>query len=230
MNKKKNTNHLGLIRDMAAVGVPVDISVVEVDVEIEQIGGVNDSMIFDLPDGRTGCVIDLNIIDQTSKSIRCRDVELQSAWTAWGFEWLSDPLESGGDPFNYRFPGKGAPEMPRDQVLNHVLLCHGILTPGCPMEGCLLGIGDPKPKALIAGAYVDFTLTITGHDHNRYAETISLWVDPLFGNQQRTTEKIYKSALGKNGRSKSTESPNLGCLGQAPDHESVPAKKFKEGS
>jgi hypothetical protein len=32
-------------------------------------------------------------------------------------------------PWNYRFPAKGAFELPREQVINHVLLHRGILKP-----------------------------------------------------------------------------------------------------
>ena len=185
MNRSKNRNLSLSLREMAASGIPVDLSVVELDVAIEQVGAVNDSLIFDLPDGRSGCLISLRVMNQTSKPIACRGVRLQPPWTDWNFEWLSDPRESEGDPFNYRFPGKGAPEMPRGQVLNHVLLGRGILKPGFPMEGCLLGIGGPKPSNLVLGGSLEFTLTIVGQDHNEYPETVTLWVDPIWKHQPR---------------------------------------------
>ena len=58
---------------MAAVGIPVDLSVAALDVEIEHGGGVHDTMVFDLRDGRAGYVIDTN---QMSRPVRCRNLEL----------------------------------------------------------------------------------------------------------------------------------------------------------
>ena len=95
MNRSKNTNLSLSLREMAASGIPLDLSVVEVDVAIEQVGGVNDGMIFDLPDGRAGCLIWLRIINQTSKPLPCRGVRLRPPWATWDLEWLSDPRDVG---------------------------------------------------------------------------------------------------------------------------------------
>jgi hypothetical protein len=39
MSKRKRDNHSLLLREMAAMGVPLDRSVDGIDVEIEQVGG-----------------------------------------------------------------------------------------------------------------------------------------------------------------------------------------------
>jgi len=80
MKKVKNTNHSLLRREMAAQGIPLDLPEVQLDVEIEQVGGVTDSMIFDLTDGRCGWIIQLLIINQTSRPIQFRDVVLRPTW------------------------------------------------------------------------------------------------------------------------------------------------------
>jgi len=48
MSKANNSQIAALPREMAAVGTPVDLSApeAELEVEIEQIGGVCDSMFF----------------------------------------------------------------------------------------------------------------------------------------------------------------------------------------
>ena len=90
--RKANSTHLAAsLREMDAVGIPVDLSVAELDVEIEQVGGVHDTMVFDLPDGRAGYLIDLIITNQMSRPIRCRDIELRPPWVDSEFEWLRDP-------------------------------------------------------------------------------------------------------------------------------------------
>ncbi|MCU1299984.1 MAG: hypothetical protein JWQ87_268 [Candidatus Sulfotelmatobacter sp.] len=193
MNKANDVHRFALLRAMARVGVPVDLSVVERErnVEIEQIGGVHESLVFDLRDGRAGCIIDLSIINQTSKSILIRDIELRAPWSDSQFEWLSDPQETRGDPFNYHFPGKNAFECPRAQALNHVLLPQGILKPGFPIEGCLLGIGRRKPEQLFHGL-IDFSLVIVGYDHNEYHAGLQVWVDPAWKRTQDLSRKISK--------------------------------------
>jgi hypothetical protein len=108
MNKTKNDD-FGLLRELAASGVPVDPLTVTPDLEISLIGGTTDSMVLDLPDGRSGCFVDLFLLNYTSKPVRCREIKLQPPWADGGFEWLADPKEKTADPVNYHFPGKAAP-------------------------------------------------------------------------------------------------------------------------
>jgi hypothetical protein len=218
MCKANNTQIAASLREMAAVGIPVDLSAAEaeLDVEIEQVGGVCDSMFFDLPDGRAGCIIDLLINNQTSKPIPIRYVELRPPWPNSEFEWLPDPKEVGREPFNYNFPGKGAPQLPREQVINHVLLGGGILKPRCPVEGWLLGIGNPKPEKLLLGGFVEVILAIIGHDHHsEYEERISLRVDPIWTCQKKSSRKIPTEGRFDRERVQNLGSANLGSIGKA---------------
>jgi len=203
VQKTDNSRIAALLREMAAMGVHVDVSVVEPDVEIVQVGSPSDSMVFDLPVGRAGCIIEICIVNQTSKPIPVRSVELCPTWQNSEFEWLPDPKEMQGDPFNYHFPGKGAPEFPRKQVLNHVLLDRGVLRPGRPVEGWLLAVGNPKPEELLPGGFVDFTLTILGHDHCGHVQMISLRVDPVWkcergSSRKRSTENLFARERAQN--------------------------------
>ena len=168
-----------------------------------------------LPDGRAGCIIDLLITNQTSKPIRIRDVELRTPWPNSEFEWLQDPKEDGRDPFNYNFPGKGAPALPREQVINHVLLDCGILKPRCPVEGWLLGIGNPKPKKLLLGGSVEVTLAMIGYDHSQYEERISLYIDPVWKYQNKSSRKIPTEGLFDRERVQNLGSASLGSVGKA---------------
>jgi hypothetical protein len=133
MNKAKSANHSQslFVREMAAMGIPLDPSVVPVDVEIEQFGGMTDNMIFDLPDGRAGWSIGIRTTNRTTRPIEVCYIEPRPPWLNSEFELLPDPREVGNDPFNYHFPG-GVWALPREQVINHLLLDRGILQPGCP--------------------------------------------------------------------------------------------------
>jgi hypothetical protein len=221
---------------MAAMGVPLDRSVDGIDVEIEQVGGVTDSVeielvggvtdstVFDLDDGHCGWMIDLIITNQTSRSIRVCDVALRPCWPNPDFEYLPDPKEVGGKPYYYRFPGNVF-EMPREQVINHVLLHRGILKPGCPVEGWLLGIGNPKPATLLLG-HVEVELAIIAYDHSEYKQKIPLWVDPVIKRQQGSSRRISREGLYARERSQSPVSPTFDKSGKVPGRESAPVKKI----
>jgi hypothetical protein len=230
MNKVKSTNHSLLLREMAAKGIPLDLPVFQLDVEIVQVGGMTDTMIFDLTDGRCGWLIQLLIINQTSRPIPVYDVVLRPTWPNSDFEWLPDPKEIGRDPSNYHFPGKGAPEFPRAQVINHVLLDR-ILKPKFPIEGWLLGVGNPKPANLVLGAPVEVELAIIAFDHSEYQERISMWVDPVMKHQVNLSRRRSFGDLYANELIRKSGSPSHEPLGKVPGHESAPApvKKITEG-
>ena len=63
------------LRELVAAGCPVDTSVADAedgsgDVEINQVG---ESMVFELPYGGTGYILDLEVINQTSRTIYCSE-------------------------------------------------------------------------------------------------------------------------------------------------------------
>jgi hypothetical protein len=222
MHEANSTHLAAWLQEMAAVGIPVDLSVAELDVEIEQVGEAYHNTVFDLPYGRAGYVIDLIITNQMSKPVRCRDIELRPPWMDSEFEWLPDPHEMGGDPYsNYRFPGEGALELPRDLVLNHVLLGGGILKPGgCPRQGCLLGIGSPMPENLRHGAWVQITLSIIAYNHNEYPKTINLWAERLGKLEPTSSRKVPRKSLFANQSAQGLGSLKPGDIGPAPARDS----------
>jgi hypothetical protein len=213
MQKTLSRSRLAVsLRALAGSGSPVDISVADTedehaDVEIEQVGGVHETMVFDLEDGRAGYILDLLITNQMPRPFHCRDIEPRMSWPDSEFEWLQDPKETERDPHNYRFPGRAALELPRDLVLNHILLGGGILKPGCPKQGCLLGIGSPMPANLRHGAWVEMTLTIVAYDHAEYPATITLWVDRTTKLTQKSATKVHRESLFAGG-----SGPGFGSL------------------
>ena len=171
------------LRELAAAGSPVDISVAEVDaqppdIEITQSGGINDSMLFELPGGSTGYILDLQIINQTSKTIYGVALpELRMPWDDPLFELLPDPRETrrrtsylrkkrngrfervDAVSDSYCFPGGLQLEYPRADVLNHRLK-HLILSPGRPLCGLILATGSPMPAHLRHGQWIEPTLSL----------------------------------------------------------------------
>jgi len=105
MNRAKRTNHSLSLREMAASGI--FWSYRSSNSMLQSRRSVNENMIFDLPDG-FGCASSIRHRKQSRVAVS----GCSRLGRIGNFEWLSDPRELGEDLFNYRFPGKNAPEMP----------------------------------------------------------------------------------------------------------------------
>ena len=188
------------LTELAAAGSPVDISVAQVDVhppeiEITQSGGINDSMLIELPSGLTAYILDLQIINQTSKTIYGVALpELRMLWDDPLFDFLPDPRETkrtisyrrkkrsgrfervDAVSDSYYFPGGTQLEYPRADVLNHRLE-HLILSPGRPLCGLILATGSPMPVHLCHGQWIEPMLSITSSRHREHTAPVHLWID-----------------------------------------------------
>jgi hypothetical protein len=183
-NRNRATRLAASLRELANLGSSVDLSAADTeddaapDIEIEQAGGILESSIFELSGGLTGYMVYLVVTNQTSQTIYCRDVELRVPWEDSLFQWMQDPREARGSEA-YRFSGRGSPEFPRDQVVNHVLLKVGALAPRRPLEGWLLATGRPMPDSLRDRQQLDASLAIFASNHVEYTTTIRLWTERL---------------------------------------------------
>jgi hypothetical protein len=207
------------LRELAAAGSIVDCSVAETpeesaQLEINQVGGVHESMVFELPHGRAGYILDLEIINKAAKAIYVSEIELRMQWEDRLFEWLADPKETGRTVSylvkkkvhrervvvasgEYCFSGSVV-EYPRDLVLNHTLLEGCSLAPGYPLTGLLLATGGPMPHDLRHGQWLEPTLALTASDHREYTGQIRLWADRLEVDQERATRTsgLYQDQIG----------------------------------
>ena len=223
MRKTQDSVRLGArLRALAAAGSTVDCSVARTpeenaEVEIYLVGGVYESRVFELPDGRAGYILDLEIINQTSKAIYCLpETELRMSWDDALFDWLPDPKETERT-FSYTrrkrdgsrerveaayesycFPGGAQLEYPHDLVLNHILLKGCALQPGCPLTGLLLATGGPLPYDLRHGQWLKPTLALIASNHREYTAQIQLWTERLEVDQERAarTPNLYRNPLG----------------------------------
>jgi hypothetical protein len=182
-NNNQNANLSTLLQKLSQLGSPVDLSVANQEeedgsVEIVQAGAVYGSSIFELSDGRAGYIVSVDIVNRTSRPIYCPEIELRTLWSDPEFAWLTDPQKNRRNIHYYSFPGKGAPEFPRDQVLNHAVLWDGgALQPRVPYQGQLLAIGGAMPKHLRSGDEVEATLVIIASDRTEYSEKILLFAE-----------------------------------------------------
>ncbi|MDP9159844.1 MAG: hypothetical protein M3O09_06390 [Acidobacteriota bacterium] len=210
------------LRELSAVGSPVDVSVAEdtgenQKVEIEQIGGPHESMIFELPDTRSGYILDLEIVNQTSKTLYCSDIELRVPWEDASLAWLPDPKDTE-QRFSYIrknrygrrervdvaselycFPGGSQLEYPRDEVLNHILLKQCTIPPHRPLKGLILAAGTPMPNVLRHGQWLDATFSIFASDHDEFSVKAQFWVERLQFKPKPRTHNLYEPIGLKSG-------------------------------
>ena len=160
--------------------------------------------------------MDLEITNQTSKTIYCSETELRMPWEDGFFDWLPDPKETGrtfsyfrrqrngrserveATYESYCFPGGAQLEYTRDLVLNHILLKGCALRPRCPLNGLLLATGGSMPHDLRHGQWLKPTLALIASDHREYTAQIELWTDRLEVDQQRAvrTPNLYRDPPG----------------------------------
>ena len=195
MQKKWSGEELRLaLEELAAFGSPVDLSVVQEDLSlnIQQVGGVSDSIIFDLPHHRAGFIIDIEILNRRSRTIYLRDIELQLPWADPWFQWLPDPGTENHDakkatgkksgrprmqpPPRYCFPSSDGLEFPRHQVLNHHLAENGKLTRK-PMRGLLLAVGARMPDSLLHGSFLEASLVLRDVEGIAHRAAVTFTVD-----------------------------------------------------
>jgi hypothetical protein len=190
MNKTSSNARLkASLEELAQFGSPVDLSVAVIEVEdekveIDQVGGVYESHIFDLEDGHVACIADIAVTNQTGRTIDVVDFELRATWDNNLFELLTPHqvklqgrAKRGSSCSVYKFPGKHGLELEYGEVINHHFLERKRLPAKRRLAGWLLGIGRRMPAGLRHGEMQDVHLKIIGADHTEYARTIHLWTD-----------------------------------------------------
>ena len=178
------------LEESAEFGSPVDLSVAVTEVanekvEIEQVGGLFVSQIFQLQDGRVACIADIVVTNQTSRTIDVIGVELKTPWDNRPVEWLTPyHVKLQGRPKRessclvYQFPDEPGLKWDYREVINHRLVKRKL--PGTRrLEGLLLGVGRYMPDNLVHGELLEMSLTIIGADHAEYSEPISFWTERL---------------------------------------------------
>ena len=195
------------LEELAAFGSPVDLSVVQEDLSltIQQVGGVSDSMIFDLPNHRAGFILDIEILNLRSTTIYLLDLELQLPWEDPWFQWLPDPGTQNRQakialgkklkrprmqsPPRYGFPSSEGPEYSRNQVLNHYLAENGKLTQK-PMRGVLLAIGARMPDGLSHGSPLKASLVLRDVEGTAHRHAVTFCVDRRAVTPKRATQNL----------------------------------------
>ena len=190
MNKTASNARLeASLEELAQLGSPVDLSMAVRDVanekvEIEQVGGLFVSQIFQLHDRRVACMPDIAVTNQTSRTIDVIGVELKTPWDNKPVDWLTPyPVKLQGRPKRessclvYQFPDEPGLKWEYHEVINHHLLATKKLPGKRRLAGLLLGVGGSMPDNLVPGRLLELSLTIIGSDHVEYCEPIRLWTE-----------------------------------------------------
>ena len=174
---------------LADHGCPVDILELESSIRIEQKAGDDLTRLFDLPDGRTGFVLDLRIINGGPGARSIRRLEFKVPWPDFGFQLLPDPRETGGPYKNlYFFPGESL-EFSRVSVLNHFLHTDTILQPHHPISGLLLAVGNPMPPEIRHLARLTAMFSIITDSGIPGICEIEMWADRMSMAETRTKKR-----------------------------------------
>jgi len=179
------------LEELLLSGSPVDLSVVAAPelpkIEIEQTGGLQESSIFELQDGRFGLRADIAVTNHTSRPIQVLDLTLSIGSDSAPIQPLNaTQREYGQDKrgkriksLTYIFPGRLGLELPYDDVLNHSLFEGGKLPARSTLTGWVLAIGGLMPAALKHGQLVPVEIGIRGAAHVMYDGRLELWVERL---------------------------------------------------
>jgi hypothetical protein len=191
MNKiASNARLKASLEELARFGCPVDLSVAVTEVEdekveLEQVGGITESCLFELEDGRVACMAYIAATNQTSRTIDLYEVELRTPWDNGLLEWLLPTqikFQIRGKPkctpLLYRFPGSGL-EFAYNEVINHYLVERKRLPGQRRLEGWFLAMGGRMPGELRHGQEVDLDLTIIAADHAEYSTTLRFWTERI---------------------------------------------------
>jgi len=222
MGKTVSTSAIpqSLLRELAQLGSPVDLSVAVNEVENQkvEIEQSEYSQIFELESGRVAYRIAIRVTNQLTRPIDLLGVELRTTWDDPMFQWLT-PLRikeqsrgnRGGSYLLYKFPGKSGDEFPYDSVINHYLMNSRRLPGKRLLDGWLLGIGGLMPAELHHRQRLEIPLTIIGSDHAEYSTILQLSTERL---EVRT--RIVKPATNRYGPSKSTQVHSRQATGRVP--------------
>ena len=200
---KTSKLHASLAELMRA-GSPVDLSVAtkpdeREKVEIEQVGGIYDSAVFELADGRAAIRAAIAVTNHTKRAVDVIEIELQTPWGDSLWDWLT-PIrvrfpgrdKREGSYQAYQFPGKCGLQLPCADVINHLLLERRRLPGSRRREGWLLGIGGRMPAELRHGQWLDLSLAIIGSDHTKYPTTIQLPAERLEARPKTVTPQTSR--------------------------------------
>lgn len=183
-----------LWRRLRSAGVPLrdDLPAKREALQVTQEGGCSESLMFSLPDGRTGYLLWVRAVSCRS-NLMIRDWELALPWEDVGFQWLPDPL--GKNPRDeYVFPGKHGLGFSREIVLNH--LTSRALRRGSVLAGALLGIGwKPIPPEHPHGAFVKTQLSAIDQFDQSSSTDVRFFVDRGMEPSNRFSEKPLGKGL-----------------------------------
>jgi hypothetical protein len=144
---------------------------------ITQVGGVIGNTIFEIEPFGIGCILDLEIVNDTGTPIYLRDFELELPWSDPLFCLLPDPRDRDEESQSYRFVGTGI-EYPRSLIINRLITSATRFAKSGFVAGLVLSQSpEPFPEYYKHGQTLEAKFSIVDQFRDRHSESVTLYVD-----------------------------------------------------
>ena len=202
MKKYTEEQWAALHRYLLKCGCPVQpeqcLKLSPMGLSIQQLPNVGVSTVFDLQDGRSGYVMDMQITNEAKSQIRSSDVQITPPWGLSRLSLLPDPSTFKRGYEMYDFPD-GSLGFDRSVVVNGFLSGKCKLNPGSEISGLLLGIDEnPIPNDLPEFGRTVVEFAIFDNRGNKFESQFKLCVD-----RSATFDRERKRKASALSRSKS---------------------------
>ena len=204
MSKNRNEGQVALAHQLMALGCPLDLQFFKQaendssrSLRIQQVGGVTESRVFDIESLGTGCVLDVEIVNDLGRGFYIRRFELELPWRDDLFSWLPDPRECDEKPEWYRFSGEKLGYR-RDIVLNHYGQRNRKFNNGDFLTGLVLGQSPQAiPECYEHGEELHATFSVIDQFDNRHSADVVLYADRSIRLRPRRHMKPRRSLLSQ---------------------------------
>jgi hypothetical protein len=164
---------------------------------IEQLPCSPANMVFDLENGITGFVMDLEVTNESDHPVLIEGFEFKTPWQGAEVSLLAGPHRSGPKQGNFCFPDPGTLAFDGDIVLNRLFSSRERMRPGENASGLVLGIQkSPIPAYFPEYGRTFVEVRIFAARERQYSAKISLCVDRSLSCAR---ERRQKSTVDRGG-------------------------------
>jgi hypothetical protein len=202
MSKNRDADRLAHARRLMDLGCPLDLEYFQEasyssfrTLRIKQVGAVIGSQVFEIESLGVGCMLDLEIVNDTGRPIYLRDFELELPWIDPLFCLLPDPRLRDEESQTYRFYGTKI-EFPRSIVINRFVPGSTRFPKGGLVAGLVLSRGpEAIPNRYKHGEILDVKFSVVDQYDNRHSASVSVYVDKSAQFSPKLPKKPHRRLL-----------------------------------
>jgi hypothetical protein len=199
MARNQNSDRLAHARRLMDLGCPLDLEYFQEarnsscrTLRIKQVGAVIGSQVFEIEPLGVGCILDLEIVNDTGRPIYLRDFELELPWMDPLFCLLPDPRLRDEASQSYRFHGTKI-EFPRSIVINRFVPGSTRFPKGGLVAGLVLSQGpETIPNCYKHGEILDMKFSVVDQYDNRHSATVSVYIDKSAQFSRKAPKKPHR--------------------------------------